>query len=76
MNVTLSVDDELLKEAREVARKQGTSLNDMIRSYLQTVVGVRSGDALVEELDQLWSDHPGHSGGGSFDRADAYKGRL
>lgn len=76
MNVTLSVDGELLKQAREVARKQGTSLNDMIRSYLQTVVGARSGDALVEELDQLWNDHPAHSGGEPFNRSDAYEGRL
>lgn len=76
MNVTLSVDDEILKKAREVARKQGTSLNAMIRSYLQTVVGERSGDALVEELDQLWNDHSGHSGGEPFDRSDAYEGRL
>lgn len=76
MNITLSVEDELLKQAREVARKQGTSLNDMIRSYLQTVVGARSGNALVEELDRLWDEHPGHSGGAPFDRADAYEGRT
>lgn len=76
MNVTLSVDDALLERAREVARKQGTSLNEMIRKYLEAVAGDQSGDAAVEELDRLWAEHPGRSESGQFNRADAYEGRV
>lgn len=35
MNVTLSLDKELLDKAREVARRQGRSLNDLLREYLR-----------------------------------------
>ncbi len=76
MNITLSVDAELVERAREVARQQGTSLNEMIRNYLQTVAGRRNGEDVVRELEVLWDSHPGHSDGTPFDRAEAYEGRV
>ena len=76
MNVTISVDDDLAARAREVARREGTTLNDMIRRHLETVAGRRSGAALAEELRQLWLEHPGHSGGRKIARDEAYEGRT
>jgi len=76
MNVTISLDAELASRAREVARREGTTLNDMIRRHLETVAGRRSGAALATELHQLWTDHPGHSGGRKIARDEAYEGRT
>jgi hypothetical protein len=76
MNITLALDDELVTRAREVARRQGTTLNDLIRRHLEIVAGRRPGQALAEDLRLSWEQHPGHSGGGRFRREDAYKDRL
>ena len=34
-NITLSIPDEVLKEVREYARKNNTSLNALIRQFLE-----------------------------------------
>lgn len=36
-NLTLSLDEALLRQARQVATARGTSLNAMIREYLREV---------------------------------------
>lgn len=38
-NVTLSIDEEDLKQARIQALQQGTSLNAVIREFLKTYIG-------------------------------------
>ena len=43
MNLTLSVSDEIIERAREVARQQGTSLNALVREYLERIVSTRCG---------------------------------
>ena len=37
-NLTLALDDELLKDARRVAFERETSLTELIRSYLKDLV--------------------------------------
>ena len=76
VNVTISIDDELANRAREAARRQGTTLNDMIRRHLETVAGRRNGGTLAKELRQLWAEHPGHSGGRKIARDEAYEDRT
>ena len=76
MNVTLALDDELVARAREVAQRQGTTLNDLVRRHLELVAGRRPGEALAQELQRLWDQHPGHSGGRRLRRDDAYRDRL
>jgi hypothetical protein len=76
MNITLSVDDELVARAREVAQRQGSSLTDLIRRYLETIAGRTSGETCADEMRELWREQPGHSGGQKIDRAMAYEGRL
>ena len=39
VNVTLAIEEDLLQEARAVAARSHTSVNEMVRSYLQQVVG-------------------------------------
>jgi uncharacterized protein (DUF2267 family) len=76
MNVTVSIADELASRAREVARREGTTLNDIIRRHLETVAGRRTGATLAKELRKLWVEHPGHSGGRKVARDEAYEGRT
>ena len=76
MNVTLSLDDDLVVRARDVARRQGTTLNDIIRKHLEVVAGQVSGAEVAEQLRALWASAPGHSGGRKFAREEAYEERL
>lgn len=39
LNVTLVVEEDLLREARAVAARRHTSVNEMMRQYLRQVVG-------------------------------------
>jgi hypothetical protein len=39
LNVTLAIEEELLQEARAVASRHRTSVNELIRKYLQQLVG-------------------------------------
>ena len=39
MTITLSIDDEVLQEARRRAEAMGTSLNQLVRDYLKQLAG-------------------------------------
>jgi hypothetical protein len=75
MNLTLSVDERLVERAREVARKQGTSLNALIREFIERLAGRRSGSQLARDILRLLEEHPGSSRGRRIRREDAYAGR-
>jgi len=75
-NLTLSADEELIVAAREAARAQGKSLNDLIRAYLKTLAAAGQAQSAAAELDALFEAEPGHSGGARWRREDAYEGRL
>lgn len=76
MNVTLSVADDVLERAREIARQQGTTLNALVRHYLEGLVGEDGGEELVRQFDAVWRDHSGHSGGWRFNRDELYEERT
>lgn len=76
MNVTISIDDELLERARRLARQRGTSLQELIRDQLRLLAGERSGAEAGRELLDLMEKHGGHSGGRKVRREDAYAGRV
>ena len=70
MNVTLSIDDQLVTRARKKAEALGKSLNQLIRDYLQTVAGEDDPERSIEEFKRL-SGH-GHSGGWRFNRDEIH----
>ena len=41
-NLTLTVDEELLRDARKVALDRKTSVNQLVREYLEQLVSERS----------------------------------
>jgi hypothetical protein len=75
MNVTLALDAQLVARARLVARREGTTLNDLIRRHLEIVAGGAPGTRVAEELRELWRASPGRSGGRKILRDEAYEGR-
>lgn len=50
-NLTIAVDDEVLKRARLRATEQGTSVNAVVRDYLEQYAGARS--AQEQALEKL-----------------------
>lgn len=76
VNVTLSVADDVVERARELARQQGTTLNALVRRYLEGLVGGGDGEDLAGQFDAVWRDHSGHSGGWRFNREELYEERI
>jgi hypothetical protein len=77
MNVTLSIDDDLVNRARDLAQRRGTTLNQMVRDYLEELVGSGMRFRALERLEELWRNGPGgRSGGQRILRDDAYQERL
>ena len=75
-NLTISVDEELLVRARALAREQGTSVNALLRKYLETLVGEQPGDLVADELLMLMHTHGGRSGGRKIGRDELYEDRI
>jgi uncharacterized protein DUF6364 len=71
MNVTLSIDDQVLTRARQLAQRRGVSLNEMIRDYLEMLTASDPGEA-VAELQRLWDEEEGDSGGWKWNRDEIY----
>lgn len=56
MNVTLSVDDRVVAEARRLAAARGTSFNQLVRDFLEDLTRVDDGESVVARLDALWAE--------------------
>ena len=72
MNVTLSIDGDLLKRAREAAKRRGTSLNQMIRDLLSEVTSDTDPRATVRELQELWAESQAGSQGRTWTREELH----
>ena len=70
MNVTLSLDDQLVTRARKRAEALGKSLNQLIRDYLQSVAGGDDAERSIEEFKRL--SGRGHSRGWQFNRDEIH----
>lgn len=73
MNLTLSIDDRLLKEAREVARSMGKSVNQLVREYLEQLTSKDEAERDIEELRRLSEESHGRSRGWKFDREEIHE---
>jgi hypothetical protein len=73
MNVTLSIDEETLARARELAVRRGTSLNQMVRDYLEEVASDLSSEEILQELEANWEKNSGDSGGRRWTREEIHE---
>ncbi len=71
MNVTLSVDEQLVARARKKAEALGKSLNQLIRDYLESIAGSDDAERSIEELQRL--SGRGHSRGWRFNRDEIHE---
>lgn len=65
MNITLSAGDELIQCAREAARRQGKSLNQLLREYMESLStradGVDAAGELFAVMDEGGGDLEGRT---------------
>jgi hypothetical protein len=75
MNLTLSVDDEVIQKARKRAEQLGTSVNQLVREYLEELAGKSDPKLDVAEFERLSKMSQGDSKGWKFDREEAHERR-
>ena len=71
MNLTLSVDEQLVDRARQRAEALGKSLNQLIRDYLHKLAGGDDPDRSLKEFREL--SGKGDSRGWRFDRNEIHE---
>jgi hypothetical protein len=78
-NLTITVDAQTLKRARIRALEEDTSVNALLRDYLEEYAGVRREqlEAARRILDDARKGGTGSGPGGrTWTREDAYEGRI
>lgn len=63
MNITLSIDDRVVADARRIAADRGTSLNQLVRDYLNELTRTDDVESVLRELDAMWSERSYRSQG-------------
>ncbi len=72
VNLTLSVDEQTVREARRAAGAMGKSLNQLVREYLEQLAGKRDVESVIRELHRLREEGQGDSKGWRFNRDELY----
>ena len=71
MNITLSIDEKTAKEERKDANEMGTSLNQLVRNYLELLTKKKQSESDLSEFVSLSGQ--GHSNGWKFDRDELHE---
>jgi hypothetical protein len=73
-NVTLTVEDDLLREARKVAVDRRTSVNQLVREYLTGLVREAGGQqAALARMDEVFRTTRVEVGGRSWKREELHE---
>jgi len=75
VNVTLSVDDEVILRARRRAEALGTSVNQLVRDYLDQLAGKSDPNEDAAEFARLSKLAHGDSRGWKFNRDELHERR-
>jgi hypothetical protein len=74
MNITLSADKTLIEKARRYAKKQNTTLNNLVRDYLRKITGQTDSIKTADEFESIALKHSGKSSKDyKFNREEIYK---
>lgn len=73
VNLTLSVDAKTVEKARKAAKSMGSSLNQVIRDFLEELAGGRSAAEDIREFRKLSAQAKGRSRGWKFDRDEIHE---
>jgi hypothetical protein len=73
MNITLSSDKETVEKTREFARRQGVSLNELLRRYMDSISRAEDVESVLDEFTRNALERGGQSASGyRFDREEAH----
>jgi hypothetical protein len=61
VNLTLTADEALIAKARDYAQARNTTLNQLVRDYLERITGRIDGPEAAEEFARIASEHAGCS---------------
>lgn len=79
-NLTIAVDEDVLRRARIRALEEGSSVNALLREYLIAYAAsddrVTHDRAVLRRVLDRARTNPGHSGGRSWTREELYEERL
>ena len=63
MNVTISIDERVVAEARRIAAARGTTLNQLVRDFLNELTRVDDTESVIARLEALWAEESYRSHG-------------
>ncbi len=72
-NLTLSIDESVIAEARRRASVLGKSVNQLVREYLEEFAGKRERAAEADHFLKLTSRAPGKSRGWRWNREEIHE---
>ena len=75
MNLTLSVDEQIVERARTTAAAMGLSLNQAVRDYLSELAGQSAPEADMAEIEHLSLVAGGSRRGWQFNRGELHDRR-
>lgn len=76
MNITLAADAETVKRTREYARLHGTSVNQLVRDFLNSLTAREDRNEVADEFIRNATTHAGKSlKDFRFNREDAQRAR-
>jgi Family of unknown function (DUF6364) len=75
MNLTLSVGDEIIQQARRRAEAMGTSVNQLVREYLEQLAGKSEANTDAEEFERISRMARGNSHRWKFNRDELHERR-
>ncbi len=55
MNVTLSIEDRVVTEARRLASARGTSLNQLVRDFLKDLTQADDVESVIARIEARWA---------------------
>jgi hypothetical protein len=73
MNITLSVDERLVRRARKKAEAMGKSLNQLVREYFERLAGSDDAERDLAELRQLSREGSGQARRWRFNRDELHE---
>jgi hypothetical protein len=71
VNITLSIEEQIVERARKRADALGKSLNQLVRDYLQRLAGGDDFERSLEEFERL--SGTGNSQGWRFNRDEIHE---
>ena len=73
VDLILSLDERLVEQARQVAQSMGTSLDQLVRGYLEEITSQSTAAEDMAELRRLSAEGKGRSRGWKLDRDEVHE---